>query len=41
MEPNWLRVRDPDAADGGFGGERGFAQIECFVRDEAPGNVFL
>lgn len=40
MEPNWLYFYNPSAADGRFGGEKGFTRIECCGRYDAPGGVF-
>ena len=40
MQPNFLEFYDNERPDGDYGGERGFAKIECVQRYPAPAGVF-
>ncbi|MBR2024812.1 MAG: Gfo/Idh/MocA family oxidoreductase [Clostridia bacterium] len=40
MNPNFLEYYSCDSADGHYGGDKGYTQIECVNRYPSPGGVF-
>ena len=40
MQPNYLEVYDARAADGDFGGQRGWQRLACVQKYPAPGGTF-
>jgi predicted dehydrogenase len=40
MQPNYLEFYDNTKPDGDYGGEKGFAKIECVQRYPKPGGIF-